>query len=692
MASLPSQSSSPHGLLICGVCEELYDDATRQAKFLTCHHTFCSECLRKLSNKEQVKQATIECPNCRCHTRVPENGIDGLQTNFYITSWQESQNIQSPKAFSNEHPNLKHNAQPISSFCVTCGLSINLHCALADHTIKDGHSVINVPEEETAYFQELNNCHKALTQNKRNLKLVESEIASLNAAKNAAIKDIETFIKLAYEKLEQRQTDLVKEAMDQFDAQQNVLLDLQKQITWDIERLNGNINQAKNVTTNGDINKLKTIFENLKRGNEKTQSTSNLELGENYLVFDSNIGLDEFNKCLSALGKIYTNGFLPSIFAFKSTKAKKGHTATLTVKVCNHHGDKISAPSVPLSVKVTDPMNAEVHTGLCTTGSDYTVTFLPLTSGLHKVSGVFLGQELVGEQSHISVSSNNAVLKFGEYGPDGIGNFKYPWSIAIDNNNCLYVTDTVNKLIQKFTPDGQFLSQFNVAVHNKDCSTTSIALDLDNRLIYCPEITLDHTTLGTGSNLLVFNLEGDLQHTCPLSEAQRPYFIAMNSHKDLIITDIGNNSVSQVNTEGNFLRSLGDFKTPGHVAIDDEDNIIVPDTANHCICIFDPNGKLRQRFGTYGDKAGEFQRPFGIATDGENILVVEEEINRIQVFGYDGRFVSMIKDEDDPFDDPRGLAVSKDGHVYVADSEDDCIRKYKYRDLPSDKGSDACIT
>ena len=691
MASLPSQSNNPHGLLICGVCEELYDDTTHQAKFLTCHHTFCSECLRKLSNKEQVKQATIECPNCRSHTRVPENGIDGLQTNFYITSWQESQNIQSPKACSNEHPNPKYDTQPISCFCVTCGLSISHHCALTDHAAKVGHSVINVSEEETVYLQELNASHDSLTQNKRNLQLVELEIALLNAAKNTAIKDIETCIKLAHEKLEQRQTDLVKAVMNQFDAQQNALLDIQKQITENIERLKETINQAKNITESGDFSKLKSVFENIKKGNEKSQSISlSLDLGENYLAFDSMKGLDEFNNCLCALGQIYTNGFLPSLFAFKSTKSMKGHTSTLTVEVCNHHGDKISAPSVPLSVKVTDPTNADVHTVLCTNGSDYTVTFLPLNSGLHEVSGMFLGQELLGVQSHVSVSNNNAVMTFGEYG-DGNGTFKYPWGITIDNNNCLYVTDVVNRLIQKFTVDGEFLSQFSVAVHNQDCSTCSIALDFDEGLIYCPEITLEGTVLNKGSNILVFNLEGELQHTYALSEAVYPYFIAMNSHKDLIISDTGKCTLSQVNKEGNFLCSMGDLKESGYVAIDDEDNIIVPDTANHCIHIFDHNGKLRHRFGTFGDKAGELISPFGVATDGEYILVVEQVSSRIQVFSYDGVFVSMIKDDEDPLDDPRALAVTKDGHVFVVDRYCHCIRKYKYRDVTCDKASEACI-
>ena len=42
------------------------------------------------------------------------------------------------------------------------------------------------------------------------------------------------------------------------------------------------------------------------------------------LAFDSNKGLDELNKCLSVLGQMYIKGFLPSMIAFRSTKAKVG--------------------------------------------------------------------------------------------------------------------------------------------------------------------------------------------------------------------------------------------------------------------------------------------------------------------------------------------------------------------------------
>lgn len=52
---------------ICTICELNYID-----RFLSCGHTFCSHCLKKLQNsyieqsRESDEKITPKCPNCRC--------------------------------------------------------------------------------------------------------------------------------------------------------------------------------------------------------------------------------------------------------------------------------------------------------------------------------------------------------------------------------------------------------------------------------------------------------------------------------------------------------------------------------------------------------------------------------------------------------------------------------------------------
>ena len=163
------------------------------------------------------------------------------------------------------------------------------------------------------------------------MQLIESEMALLTAAKEIAIEDMESYIKLAHEQLQQRRNHLMNNISEQFNARQNTLLTKQKEIQETIDIIKSNITQAKTITKTGHLDKLKSINETLKEVNEKTQSiSSNLDLGENYLAFDSKKGLHEFKKCLDSFGQIYSKGYLPSTVAFRSTEATAGHKATLT--------------------------------------------------------------------------------------------------------------------------------------------------------------------------------------------------------------------------------------------------------------------------------------------------------------------------------------------------------------------------
>ena len=288
---------------------------------------------------------------------------------------------------------------------------------MVKHRAKNGHTVISISEAHTNYLEGLNISYKSLASKKKNLHIIEEEITLLIATKETAIKDLEASMKFAHDQIEQRKNDLMKHIANQFNVQHNALQDKQKQIQEAIDVLNKNITEAKNITKAGYVSKLKSITECLKKVNTETEAIlSRLDLGENCLLFDSNKGVEEFNNSLSALGQVCTKGFLPSMSAFKDTEAKTGLTTTLTLEVYNHQGDKFPIPSDSLSVQVTDPLNRKVYANLCKTGLDYTVTFLPLTAGLYEASVMFQGQRVNSKQSHISVTSNNPVLKFGKFG------------------------------------------------------------------------------------------------------------------------------------------------------------------------------------------------------------------------------------------------------------------------------------
>ena len=566
---------------------------------------------------------------------------------------------------------------------MTCGIPVCHQCTIVDHTAKNGHHVINISQKEITYLEELNVSEKSLTQNKSNLQFTESEIDLLVAAKENAINEMEAFMKLAQLQLDKRKQDLRNQILKQFDQHENALLDKQNQFEEAITKITEDLSQAKDIAKTGNLSKLKPICESLKEVNEKTTQSmiSKLDLGENYLAFDSTRGLDEFNKQLCALGGIHCKGFLPTKMRLKSVESTVGLKSVLTLEVHNHQGDTLPMSSGSFSVHITDSKGIEVDSVLCTTVPDCTVTFTPHTSGLHQLSAMFLGQKLSGEQTHISVSSNNPVLKFGKYG-NGLGSFKFPWGITTDNKDYLYIADSANRVIQKFSTNGDFLNQFSVNDHNKDCTTLDMALDRKKGCIFCAEIVLKNNDFSNGTNILVFDLEGKLQHKYTPHYISYPSFIAINSRGDIILSDLAKKCLVKIDRKGNYICHSGNLKYPGFIAITNDDSIIVPDKGSDCVYIFNPDFSVRHKFGSSGKGKGQFNQPFGVAFDGENILVGESGNNRIQVLKKDGAFVTMIESQGDPLIEPQGLAVTKDGYVYVADYKNHCIKKYKYREMP----------
>ena len=109
----------------------------------------------------------------------------------------------------------------------------------------------------------------------------------------------------------------------------------------------------------------------------------------------------------------------------------------------------------------------------------------------------------------------------------------------------------------------------------------------------------------------------------------------------IYVTDHQNNPAVQVfDRNGNYLLGWGEhqmgpnnFSLPGGIAIDSRGRIFVADTLRQDIKIFSSEGKLIDRFGGMGYRAGQVSYPVDIAIDpSDKIYVVEKTGRRVQVF------------------------------------------------------------
>jgi hypothetical protein len=86
------------------------------------------------------------------------------------------------------------------------------------------------------------------------------------------------------------------------------------------------------------------------------------------------------------------------------------------------------------------------------------------------------------------------------------------------------------------------------------------------------------------------------------------------------------------------------FYQPSDIEVDRERSLIyVVDTGNHCVFVFDFQGKFLNSFGNEGQGPGEFSRPTGLhIMENSSVAVADKGNNRIQIFDKSWNFVSSI--------------------------------------------------
>ncbi|HEX2986607.1 MAG TPA: flippase activity-associated protein Agl23 [Chloroflexota bacterium] len=123
-----------------------------------------------------------------------------------------------------------------------------------------------------------------------------------------------------------------------------------------------------------------------------------------------------------------------------------------------------------------------------------------------------------------------------------------------------------------------------------------------------------------------------------------------------------------VDAKGQLGVQPGSFWGPRDLVVTSAGNVIVSDAGNKRVQVFDRDGKFITMFGGDGTEAGKLKEPVGIAADGAgNIYVADTWNRRIQKFDSQFRPVAQIPvsgwDSQSVVNKPY-LAVSEDGHIF----------------------------
>lgn len=381
------------------------------------------------------------------------------------------------------------------------------------------------------------------------------------------------------------------------------------------------------------------------------------------------------------LGNITTDKPLLSSVVVKECQAVACQISTASFVVTDFDGAEIKC-NYPLEVEVTDFYNDVLQSTLeHTTSGHYVVTFRPQVSGLHHVT-VRIWHHLLAT-CPITVESNDPVSFYGKQSDA----MQYPRDVAVDTAGNIYVADSGNCRILKYDDSGTLLLEFPVSDAGDDYSTCGLAIDHHRHTVVCTEILFNGAYPEEARSIVKYASCGRLLGRSSLQGIlTHGHSLAINSLGHTIIPDTNQDAIFVFDAQGRFLKKFGEtgsgageFKRPTFICVDKDDSIIVSDSDNSRVQIFDKTGRFVCSLGEKGTGKAQLTLPFGVAADRfGNILVVDGGNRRIQVFGRGGQFVGCVESLGDGMNAPRGIDVTEDGHLLVADRDNHCIKKYRY--------------
>lgn len=212
--------------------------------------------------------------------------------------------------------------------------------------------------------------------------------------------------------------------------------------------------------------------------------------------------------------------------------------------------------------------------------------------------------------------------RIGDWGRTGSspGELNGPAGIAFDADDNLFVVDSKNNRVQKFTKDGTFLTTWGSEGKGEGQFHQPWGIVVDAKgNVYIADWGNDRVQKFTpeGVPLLSFGATGS---DADAGSLRRPSSVAVDTDGDVYITDWGNDRVQIYSSQGTYLATLlGDAR----------------DLSRAGEYVYTRSGGNLDRvheLSKHLAKASTFRRPSGITVDHQGHIIVTDARGRIQIY------------------------------------------------------------
>ena len=711
-------------LLTCAVCHDMY----KKPKYLSCHHSYCEECIEKLS-----KESQIICPECRETSTTPPGGVKDLPNNFFINNLMDEvtlkrkvegeekatcdlcveeglavvlcpdcvmflcdhcnefhkrgkeyrnhtiiplDELQSKKKEVNLRPKAKEMLCPdhelgLNFFCETCDQLVCHYCTTNEHS---GHVHNSVKKMANKHRKELEKIMEPVEKMIVDLSALRQKVKAAGEDIGSQTTEVDQQIDSYYEELHkqlQQQREELKRKLQEKSTQKKKAISLQlEQLEYTQAQLES-VKELNDAVTNGSDQE--ALFA------KKQVSNDVKRLTESYKKLDSDpvemptiefVPVKEYKNLFPQFSGIFDAAVDadPPNCEVKDIPLHPLVKNKIDFKIItkNRNNANCSKGGSHIFAQV-QPRKGDVVPVEVKDNKDgsYSASFVTEQVGEAKLTVTIEGQHIKGSPYSVMVYQDyKSIDKPIKIINDG-GNMGCPCAIAFGRDGVWAVSDINHHCVYIFDGNDQLVRKFGSSGQGTGQLSNPYGLAFDaNNHLYVSEYS--------NHRVQKFNINGEylLQFGHQGSGNGQLYFpsgITVHNER-LYIAECSNSRISVFQLDGQFccIIGSGQLSNPYDVTVSGNEHLLVADNGSNCITSFTLDGNYVGRF----DK-GQLSGPIGLTTDIHGFVLVTEDGNhRVTVFDQDGACVCQFGSNgsaNGQFSNPRGIAVSPNGNVYVAD-------------------------
>ena len=182
----------------------------------------------------------------------------------------------------------------------------------------------------------------------------------------------------------------------------------------------------------------------------------------------------------------------------------------------------------------------------------------------------------------------------------------------------------------------------------------------------------------------VFTSDGELVSSWGAGMFSSLTGIAVMSNGNYVITDVERCLVSVHSCDnGCLVTSFGSWgsgdaqlQNPGYVTVDSSDNILVSDSGNRCIKMFDSSGNFLRSLPSSSSKSAQLRHPMGVVvTRIGSIVVADRDSHRLVMMTSDGVIQQEVLTKSDGVKYPVDVELVGDDQIAVVEAHNGFLSK-----------------